>query len=107
MLDKIIYVDIKNILQQAKNQIAKSVNITMVYTYFEVWKIIVEYEQWWNTRALYGKETLKNLSQEFTKDFWKGFSLTNLKQMKQFFITYWKSQTLSDQSLIIWKSETL
>ncbi len=104
MLDKNIYIDIKNILLQARTQIVKSVNRAMVYTYFEIWKIIVEYEQWWNTRALYSKETLKNLSLELIKEFWKGFSVTNLQQMRNFYISYQKQQTLSANS---WKSETL
>lgn len=62
MLDKNIYSNIKNLLLEAKSQIVQSVNSTMVYTYFEIWKIIVESEQWGNERALYWKETLKNLS---------------------------------------------
>lgn len=107
MLDKNIYSNIKNLLLEAKNQIVKSVNSTMVYTYFEIWKIIVEYEQWWNEKALYGKETLKNLNLELTKEFWKGFSVTNLKQMRQFYKTYWKSQTLSAKSWENQNSSTL
>ena len=107
MLDKNIYVDIKNILLQAKSQILKSVNTTIVYTYFEIWKIIVEHEQWWNEKALYGEETLKNLSEELTKEFWKGFWIRNLERMRQFYMTYWKSQTLSANSLENQKTTTV
>lgn len=79
----------------------------MVYTYFEIGKIIVEHEQWWNTRALYGKETLKNLSEELTKEFWKGFSVDNLENMRKFYFIYWKSQIPSDQSQDSSKSQKL
>lgn len=79
----------------------------MVYTYFEIWKVIVEHEQWWNEKALYGEETIKSLSLELTKEFWKGFSTTNLKQMRQFYMTYWKSQTLSAKSLENQKTTTV
>ena len=86
MLEKNIYVNIKKLLLQAKSKISKSVNLTMVYTYFEIWKIIVENEQWWEERALYWKETLKNLSKKLNKEFWKWFSVRNLEYMKKFFL---------------------
>jgi predicted nuclease of restriction endonuclease-like (RecB) superfamily len=91
---------IKNILDQARKQVVQAVNITMVKTYFEIGKIIVEDEQNGENRAGYGKETLKNLSMELTKEYGKGFSETNLKQMKSFYIVYstsQKGQTLSDE----------
>ncbi|MDD2744906.1 MAG: PDDEXK nuclease domain-containing protein [Candidatus Gracilibacteria bacterium] len=107
MLDTIIYSSIKNLLLQAKSQIVKSVNSTMVYTYFEIGKIIVEHEQGGNTRALYGKETLKNLSEELIKEFGKGFSVDNLENMRKFYFIYGKSQIPADQSQDSSKSETL
>jgi predicted nuclease of restriction endonuclease-like (RecB) superfamily len=61
----------------------------------------VEGEQKGNTKAEYGEKILEDLSKKLTKVFGKGFSLTNLKQMRYFYITYagrLKSQTVSVKS---------
>jgi predicted nuclease of restriction endonuclease-like (RecB) superfamily len=89
---------IKNLLDQARKQVVQTVNLTMVKTYFEIGKMIVEDEQNGENRAEYGKEILKNLSAELTKEYGKGFSVTNLQQMKNFFVTYQKQQTVSAKS---------
>ena len=70
----------------------------MVYTYFEIGKVIVEEEQKGKSRAEYGKQILKGLSEKLTKEFGKGFSVTNLQQMRQFYLTYEKQQTPSVKS---------
>ena len=114
MLTPSIYPDIQSILLQARRQVITSVNTMMVYAYFEIGHTIVEHEQWGSERAVYSVETLKNLSQELTKEFWKGFSVTNLQQMRNFYIAYQKQQTLSAKSwenikssTVLRKSETL
>ncbi len=90
-----IFPQIKNLLQQARKSVVQSVNTTMVYTYFEIGRIIVEHEQGGALRAEYKKETLKILSQQLKKEFGKGFSTTNSENMRKFFLAYQKSQTLS------------
>ena len=97
-INKNITENIKQLLIEARNKVVKSVNLTMVYTYFEIWKIIVENEQNWEKRAEYWKEILKIVSKELTKEFWKGFSERNLKYMRNFYKIYWKGQTVSAQS---------
>ena len=57
-----------------------------VLTNFEIGRRIVEHEQRGAARAEYGKELLKELSVRLTEEFGKGFSATNLKLMRQFFI---------------------
>lgn len=72
----------------------------MVYAYFEIGRMIMEEEQHGDNRASYGKQILRELSAYLTNIFGKGFSQTNLKQMRQFYMVYSKdqiSQTLSDQ----------
>jgi len=103
-INKNITENIKQLLVGAREKVVKSVNLTMVYTYFEIWKIIVENEQNWGDRAVYWEETLKSVSKELTKEYWKGFSERNLKYMRNFYKIYWKGQTLSAQS---WKLEKL
>ncbi len=74
----------------------------MTKTYFLIGKRIVEEEQNGNERAEYGKSLIKNLSLELTKEFGKGFSETNLKQMKTFYMAYRNSQTMSDLFNLSW-----
>lgn len=91
---------ILELLMQSKRNVKTAVNIAMVYTYYEIGRRIVEEEQHGNGRADYGKYLLKELSEYLSENFGKGFSLTNLKQMRQFFMVYSQdqiSQTLSDQ----------
>ncbi|NOX66407.1 MAG: DUF1016 domain-containing protein [Chlorobi bacterium] len=92
------YNKIAELLKDARRKVVQTVNKTMVYTYFEIGRTIVEEEQKGKVRAEYGKQLIKELSQRLTREFGKGFSITNLKQMRQFYLTYSKSQTLSDQS---------
>ena len=63
---------------------------------------IVENEQKGNIRAEYGKEVLKNLSARLTANYGKGFSTTNLKQVRDFYLTYQIGQTVSDQFVLSW-----
>lgn len=88
---------ISDLLENARKKVLQTVNSTMVYTYFEIGKMIIEEEQNGYERAKYGALILKQTSKELTDKFGKGFSLTNLKQMRQFYLVYSKGQTLSDQ----------
>ena len=90
-------VEIKTLLNQARNKVYKSVNSIMTQTYFEIGKRIVQEEQRGKSRADYGKNLLKNLSQELTKEFGKGFSVANLKNMRQFYLTFENRQTVSSE----------
>lgn len=92
------YSPIVDLLQSARRKVVRSVNHTMVLTYFEIGRKLVEEEQGGKDRAEYGKELIKGLSKKLTKEFGKGFSETNLKQMKTFYLVYRKGQTPSDIS---------
>ena len=99
-----LFENIRLLLVSARQNVLRQINTTMVHTYFEIGKTIVEDEQKGEKRANYGAKILKNLSNQLMREFGKGYSLTNLKQMKSFYLTYSKGQTVSDQSE---KSETL
>ena len=92
-----LYNKIASILEESRKFVARTVNTAMVQTYFEIGRLIVEEEQHGNIRAEYGKETLKKLSEKLTANYGKGFSVTNLKQMRDFYLTYQIRQTVSDQ----------
>lgn len=92
------YSQIAQLLRDARRSIVRQVNQTMVLTYFEIGKRIVEEEQNGNERAEYGKKILKGLSEKLNQEFGKGFSITNLRQMRAFYITYSIQQTVSADS---------
>ena len=85
-----------DLLQSARSNVVRTINQTMVATYFEVGRMIVEEEQNGKNRAEYGTQLLTQLSKVLTNEFGKGFSSTNLKQMRQFYLVYSIGQTLSD-----------
>ena len=94
------YQDISQLLDSARRQAKSAVNTAMVYTYYEIGRRIVEEEQHGENRAAYGQQILKGLSEYLTKEFGKGFSLTNLKLFRQFYTIYVNDQishTVSDQ----------
>ena len=94
------YPDISVLLDNARRQVKTAVNTAMVYTYYEIGRRIVEEEQHGQDRAAYGQQLLQGLSEYLTKEFGKGFSLTNLKQFRQFYTVYVNDQighTVSDQ----------
>ena len=96
-IKKDIYQEIHDLLYKAKQNIISNVNYTMTKTYFLIGKRIVEEEQNGNKRAEYGKKLMKTLSEKLTKEFGKGFSETNLEQMRKFFKVYGIPQTLSEE----------
>ncbi len=93
-----LYLKIAGLLQAARQNVVRAVNQTMVYTYFEIGRMIVEDEQQGKERAEYGKRVLKELSEKLTKEFGKGFSVQNLENIRKFYLMYSSSE--KSQSLI-------
>lgn len=87
--------EIKELLSGARQRVAVQVNTELLSTYWNVGRIIVEHEQNSQERAAYGKQTLKALSKELTKEFGKGFSVSNIQFMRRFYQTYQIQQTVS------------
>ena len=88
MADLAYISEIRNILAQARMKAYQSVNSVMVEAYWLIGKRIVEEEQNGKERAEYGEALLKNLSVALTKEFGKGFSSSNLRNFRQFYLTY-------------------
>ncbi|HNI45113.1 MAG TPA: PDDEXK nuclease domain-containing protein, partial [Chitinophagales bacterium] len=89
-------------MKTARQNVARTVNQTMVYTYYEIGQMIVEEEQHGEQRAAYGKQLLKELSKKLTAEFGKGFSERNLEQMRQLYLIYPISQTISAKFTLSW-----
>ncbi len=70
------------VLKNARRQAKLALNISMVYSYYEVGRIIFEEEQNGEKRAEYGKAILKELSKRLTESLGKGFSVENLRLSK-------------------------
>lgn len=79
-----------SLIEQARTYVKTSVNTAEVYTKYYIGKYIVEYEQKGNARAQYGKQVIKDLSLKLTDRFGTGWSYPNLKNIKQFYLTYAK-----------------
>lgn len=81
------YNEIKKILISARNKVYQTANFAMVEAYWNIGKSIIE-EQGGNEKAEYGTGLLKELSKQMTQDFGKGFTVANLKNMRQFYLTF-------------------
>lgn len=89
---------IERLIAEARKHTVATVNTAMVYTYYEIGRMIVEDEQQGEQRAEYGKFVLKNVAEHLTRKFGKGFSLTNLELMRKFYKVYSQiPQTLSEE----------
>lgn len=95
-----LYDSIKLIIEESKSQIVRSVNTTIILTYYEIGRIIVEDEQSGKSRAGYADQTLKQLSVDLTRDYGKGFSHRNLEYFRKFYLHHSNriSQTPSAKS---------
>jgi predicted nuclease of restriction endonuclease-like (RecB) superfamily len=80
--------EIRNLIHSARQAVVHSMDMIQVLTNFEIGRRIVEHEQQGAERAEYGEATLKELAEALTHEFGKGFSLTNLKMMRKFYLTY-------------------
>ncbi|MBI2652144.1 hypothetical protein HYX00_01650 [Candidatus Woesearchaeota archaeon] len=86
---------ISEIVNKSRSQLARTINTTIVNTYWSIEKYIVEFEQKGKERADYGSELMKAISRELSAKLGKGFSRSNLQNMKLLYLNYPKSQTLS------------
>jgi predicted nuclease of restriction endonuclease-like (RecB) superfamily len=99
-----LYERIRQILESARSNVARTVNTTQVVANWLIGREIVEEEQKGEKRAVYGEQLIADLSEKLQKDFGVGYGTTNLKLFRQFFLAYPSflkgriGHTLSDQS---------
>ncbi|MDO8304128.1 MAG: PDDEXK nuclease domain-containing protein, partial [Sedimentisphaerales bacterium] len=82
------YSRIRSIIENARGYIARAINTQMVEAYWSIGKEIVEEEQRGKSRAGYGEFILRKLSQKLTAEFGKGFDESNLRNIRQFYLSY-------------------
>ena len=90
------YEQIKRILSEARNKVYQTANFAMVEAYWNIGKSIVEQQDGYE-KAEYGSRLIAELSKQMTVDFGKGFTPTNLKYMRQFYLTFPNSHALRDE----------
>jgi predicted nuclease of restriction endonuclease-like (RecB) superfamily len=80
-----LYREVRAVLEQARSSAYRTVNIAMVRAYWNVGGLIFEHEQKGEARATYGEAVLEELSHRLTAEFGRGFDVTNLRKMRQFY----------------------
>ena len=92
-----LYDAIRQVLETARQSAYKAVNFAMVQAYWQVGRLIVEDEQRGKARAEYGKKVLEELAARLTADFGRGFTITNLKYMRSFYLAFPIGHALRDE----------
>ncbi|QPH39313.1 PDDEXK nuclease domain-containing protein [Pedobacter endophyticus] len=88
--------EIGGLLQKGREQAARTVNTILVQTYWLIGRYIVEFEQNGKEKAAYGTFLFEKLSKDLTQLYGKGFSRSNLLYMRKLYISFPKSETLSN-----------
>ena len=88
---------IGELLARGREQAGRAINTILVQTYWQIGRHIVEFEQGGKSESEYGSELLDRLSKDLILEFGKGFSRSNLYQIRQFYLRFPKIQTLSGQ----------
>lgn len=92
-----IYSEVRHVIENARDSIYRNINFNMVLAYWNIGKIIVEEEQKGSNRAEYGTYLLKLLAERLTDEFGRGFTLTNLRYMRQFYFAFPIHHALRDE----------
>jgi len=85
---KLIVNDIRQILRQARRKVYTAINFAMTEAYWHIGMCIVQEEQQGKHRAEYGRQIIRELSKQLSAEYGKGFSETNLKNFRQFYLTF-------------------
>jgi predicted nuclease of restriction endonuclease-like (RecB) superfamily len=79
---------VKEIIISARLRVYRMANSSLLETYWQIGKLIVEDEQMGKAKAQYGKATIKRLSQALTLEFGKGYDESNLRNIRSFYIAF-------------------
>lgn len=83
-----LLLDVSRLLERARRSVGRTVNALMTVTYWQIGRRIVEQEQEGLDRAAYGEELVTRLARDLSARFGRGFSRSNVFQMRQFFLAY-------------------
>ena len=94
--EEVVINEVISIIEESKKKVVSYVNTTLLFMYWNIGKLIVEY-QGNNERAKYGDRLIERLSIELISRYGSGFTKSNLKRMRQFYLCFEKGATLSHQ----------
>jgi hypothetical protein len=99
-LEKVAYLygEIRAVLGRARSSAYRAVNLAIVQAYWRIGCLIVEHEQKGESRAEYGKALLEEISKRLTAEFGQGYSVQNLRYMRQFYLSFRKRHALRGES---------
>lgn len=97
-LEKDVLQDIRNIIEEARRKTVRAVNTAMILAYWKIGERIVREEQGGNQKAEYGAQLIEALSGILTKEYGSGFSATNLRYFRQFYLTFPIHHAARDES---------
>ena len=83
-----LYQRVTKILEEARSQIARTVNTAMVHAYWLVGREIVEVEQRGDFRAKYGERLIERLAERLNQRFGRGMSIATLRRIRSFYLSY-------------------
>lgn len=83
-----LFLKIARLIDESRAKVAVSINLAEVYTKYRIGQYIVEEEQQGEERARYGQQVLQTLSSKLTERFGNGWSYSNLRQIRQFYLVY-------------------
>ena len=98
------YKEIKNLIEEKevndKVRYLES-NKETIKTYYEIGRLLIKAQDG-EEKAKYGDGLIKKWSSELSREYGKGYNLTNLKNMRQLYLIIKKSRTPCDQLTLTW-----
>lgn len=76
------------LVEYARSIAARQINLVQLMTFYAIGRWIVEVEQQGESRAKYGRQIIKNLSEAMNTQFGRGFSVDTLENARKFYLTY-------------------
>ena len=77
-----------DLIEYARGITAKQINIIQLMTFYSIGRWIVEEQQQGKSRAKYGQQVIKRLSEALTEQYGRGFSVDTLENARKFFLIY-------------------
>jgi predicted nuclease of restriction endonuclease-like (RecB) superfamily len=96
----LLVAEIRAIMEEARSSLSREVNTTMLSTYWRVGRAIIEREQNGELKARYGTKLLTELSKRLSAELGRGYSRSNLYNMRELYVQYPIIQTAS--GLLSW-----
>ena len=92
-----LYRSVRKVIEQARGFVSIAANTAMVRQNWEIGRLIVEEEQGGRRKAEYGKAQIAELAERLTVEYGNGFTATNLRYMRQFYLAFPICHTLCDE----------